>query len=378
MIRLPLPAITFWLFLGLVAGWLLHAFYQATTLPTFASRDDAATAVAQHDSPGAAAPTEVETLVEQGEYDLALKLVGEERAQSERAARKSRDMLLDSLSKLAEKSPEKAQPLLQRFLEEDVYNPMALFLLARTFFNIGQPMRALETLFDLKGFSQTVVAETDINALVDQIESQYARQLREEERFVELMQMYEFLSAHEPDNLIRFYKLAEVQSRLHHYYDALTSLNYVLYDAEMGKFAQALAKEIQQFIALDDEIQVPLKRDGEHFIVNARINGIDGARLVIDTGASVCALRPQAARQFGLTFDSDDLVTVTVAGGILNAPRIEIPTVSVGEAEVTGVQANVIEMAPGFNGDGLLGMNFLGNFKFFIDQKREILYLGSR
>ena len=377
MIRLPLPTIAIWLSLGIATGWWLHDFYQ---LPT--SQDtkinQTADAVLNTKKQEETFKDEIETLIKQDEYELIFSRLYENNNQQGANSSERQKTFIKSLSKLSTKHPDKAQQLLRRFLEEDAYNPDGLFLLAQTYFNTSQHMRALEALFDLKSFNQTTISEEDINSLIEQIESSYVNQLESDKRIGELLQLYEFLTSHDPENTRRFYKLAEIQHRLHHYYDALTSLGYVLYDSSWGKLAQDMAQEIQQSIDLDNEVQVPLQRSGKHFIVNARINGIDGARLMIDTGASLCILRPQIALQFGLPTDSDDYVTVNSVTGVINAPRIEISTMSLGDAEVRNIQANIIEMPPSLDSDGLLGMNFLNNFKFFIDQKQGILYLGSK
>ncbi len=383
MLRLPFPAIVIWLSLGIIAGWWLHVFYQSPAfpsiglnLPGLATPDSRAPTEA--DALEADSTAEIEALIAQGEYELALSRFGNTRERNQQAALKNQQTIITSLSQLSDDAPDKAQPLLRRFLEEDTYNPQGLLLLGKTYFKNGQYMRALETLFNLKSLTQAEVPEEDINSLIEQIEAEYAGQLKDNERLDGLLMLYQFLTAQDPDNTARFYKLARIQHDLRHYYDALTSLNYVLYDPTWSKLAQNMADEIQQSIDLDDAIQVPLKRVGEHFIVNARINGIDGARLMIDTGASLCVLRPQAAQQFGLPVDSDNYTILNQVAGVINAPLIEIDTLGIGDATVRTVKASVIEMTPDADKDGLLGMNFLNNFKFFIDQKREILYLGSR
>lgn len=382
MIRLPLPAITVWVAVGMTAGWWLHVFYQSPAFPEvelgFSDEPETEDAAEAGEAAAEPPPTQVETLIAQGDYELAFSRFGQTRVRNQEEAQRNQKAIITSLSELNEESPEKAQPLLRRFLEEDAYNPRGLFLLAKNHFESGQYMQALETLFNLKSFNQTEVPEEDVDLLIEQIETEYAAQLEEGERLSDLLHLYEFLTRKNPEDVALFYRLAEIQHRLHHYYDALASLNQALYDPTWGKLAQTLVEEVQQSIDLDDEVQVPLQRAGEHFVVTVQINGIDGARLMIDTGASLCVLRPQTAQQFGLPTDSDDYVTLNLVAGVFNAPRIEIGTLSVGDAAVSNVQASVIEMPPSVETDGLLGMNFLSNFKFFIDQKREILYLGSR
>ena len=380
MARLPLPAIFVWTSLGAVAGWWLHDFYDhpvdrpADTLAVQAGVDTSA--AAQGDERNST--KEISSLLERGNYQSALLRLSETIHLDETEARKNQITFISSLAKLSSEEPEKAQPILRQFLQSDAYNPRALFLLGSAYAGTGQPMKALETLFDLKRLSQAEVPMEDIDTLIGKVESAYAKQLKDNEQLGELLQLYEFLTRNDPDNIAGFYKLAEIQHRLHHYYDALSSLDYVLYDPSWGKLAQSMTEKIQKSIELEDDIQIPLQRSGNHFIVTARINGIDGARLMIDTGASLCVLRPQAAQQFGLPTESDDHITLSMTSSIFNTPRIEIDSMRIGDVELRNVKAALVEMPPGIDTDGLLGMNFLGEFNFFIDQAEEMLYLSER
>ncbi len=380
MVRLPLPAIFVWTSLGAVAGWWLHDFSNDSSdqvADATVSQTLADTGVAQG-ADGKEPIREIDSLLERGNYESALLRLNDTTYLDEGEADRDQAAFISSLAKLSSEEPEKAQPILHQFLQSDAYNPRALLLLGNTYAENGQHMKALETLFDLRRLSQAEVPMEDIDALIGKVENEYAKQLKDNEQLGELLHLYESLTRNTPDNLVAFYKLAEIQHRLHHYYDALSSLNYVLYDPLWGPLAQSMAEKIQKSIDLIGNIQIPLERSGSHFIVTARINGIDGARLLIDTGASLCVLRPQAAQQFGLPTESEDQVTLTLTSSIFNTPRIEINSMSIGDVELRNVKAAIIEMPPGTETDGLLGMNFLGEFSFFIDQTEEILYLSEK
>lgn len=363
-----------------MAGWWLHDFSNDSSdqvADATVSQTLADTGVAQG-ADGKEPIREIDSLLERGNYESALLRLNDTTYLDEGEADRDQAAFISSLAKLSSEEPEKAQPILHQFLQSDAYNPRALLLLGNTYAENGQHMKALETLFDLRRLSQAEVPMEDIDALIGKVENEYAKQLKDNEQLGELLHLYESLTRNTPDNLVAFYKLAEIQHRLHHYYDALSSLNYVLYDPLWGPLAQSMAEKIQKSIDLIGNIQIPLERSGSHFIVTARINGIDGARLLIDTGASLCVLRPQAAQQFGLPTESEDQVTLTLTSSIFNTPRIEINSMSIGDVELRNVKAAIIEMPPGTETDGLLGMNFLGEFSFFIDQTEEILYLSEK
>ena len=382
MIRLPLPAIFIWLSLGAIAGWWLHNLYH---YPENRATDSVSSPMvadtngqASEDADEKNFSPEIHTLIERGDYELALSRVNEKKRLGTTEASKDQATLISSLKKLSAEEPDKARPILKQLLDSDAYNPRAMFLLGKAYFGTGQHMRALETLFELKRLAQIEVSMEDIDLFIKKVESEYVKQLEDQEQLGELLQLYEFLTRQDPDTVARFYKLAKSQQRLNHHYDALNSLNYVLFDPLWGKLAQSMIEEIQKSIDLNDNVQIPLQRNGSHFVVIARINGIDGARMMIDTGASLCVLRPQSAHQFGLPVESEDRVVLNMVSSIFNSPRIEIDSISIGDVELRNIKATIIEMPPGSDNDGLLGMNFLSQFNFFIDQTKEILYLSSR
>jgi clan AA aspartic protease (TIGR02281 family) len=121
---------------------------------------------------------------------------------------------------------------------------------------------------------------------------------------------------------------------------------------------------------------VPLLRSGSHFLVEARPGGSQPARLLIDTGASLTMLTPEAlertaagARATGRTG------TFTTANGRIRAPIYRLDRLVVGDWQVTDLEVGVLDLDDR-GVDGLLGMNFLRHFRFFIDQDAARLRLS--
>ena len=110
-------------------------------------------------------------------------------------------------------------------------------------------------------------------------------------------------------------------------------------------------------------------RDG-HYWAEAEVNG-RWLHCLVDTGATVVALRPQDALRLGL--DPATLVydtRVNTANGQTRAARIELDHVSVADARVDHVPAMVVESglaAP------LLGMSYLGRLSGFEATPRTLI-----
>lgn len=108
---------------------------------------------------------------------------------------------------------------------------------------------------------------------------------------------------------------------------------------------------------------VTLQKDGRgHFQVEGRI---DGRRLdfLVDTGASVIALRERDAAKLGIhPAQRDYTAKISTANGVVRAARVELNRVEVGGLTVRNVTAVVLpDQALSQN---LLGMSFLSRVRW--------------
>lgn len=105
--------------------------------------------------------------------------------------------------------------------------------------------------------------------------------------------------------------------------------------------------------------RVPLARDG-HFWVRARVGHGKQAqtvRFLIDTGATLTTLSPEAARRAGIKpSPSDQPVEMRTANGTSRGRLVRLARVQVGNVMARNLQAVV---APGMGETNVLGMNFL-------------------
>lgn len=296
----------------------------------------------------------------------------------ERLTAEERNLLEINTQKLIDTDASQAQQILTSWLSKDPYDAQAMYLMAETHFKEGNYKKALDLLLALKHYPQILVPEDKIQTLIDTVSIEFTEKLKSNKQFSKLLGVYQRLITAMPDQSRYYYQQAQAQIQLNLYEEALGSLGHVLNDAVWGKLAQELAIEIQTKLDLKDEIQVPLEKEGDQFVVNAVVNGVAGIRLLLDTGASICVLQPQAAIQVGLSPEGEQDILVSLASGTTNAPSLVVDSIEIGAASLDNVLTSILEMPPGNNVDGLLGMNFLGRFKFFIDQNTSTLYLGAR
>ncbi|MBV9218771.1 MAG: TIGR02281 family clan AA aspartic protease [Methylobacteriaceae bacterium] len=97
--------------------------------------------------------------------------------------------------------------------------------------------------------------------------------------------------------------------------------------------------------------------DAGHFHAEAEIEG-HLVRMLVDTGASIVALRPEDAAAIGLRpMPSDYSMRLSTANGITTAAEVRIREIYVGGIVARDVPAVVLQ--PGLLTQSLLGMSFL-------------------
>jgi len=116
--------------------------------------------------------------------------------------------------------------------------------------------------------------------------------------------------------------------------------------------------------AASDRQSVTLAADPRgHFFMDGAVNG-NPMRFLVDTGATVVALPAADARRLGLDYRKGQPGFTNTAGGVVQAYRIKLDRVRLGDIELNAVDAVVIERGLDI---ALLGMSFLNR----VEMKRE-------
>lgn len=124
---------------------------------------------------------------------------------------------------------------------------------------------------------------------------------------------------------------------------------------------------------------VLLKKYNSHFLVDGDLNNIK-VSLLIDTGATISVITDRFFQKNKSSLSAKYLRSsfINTAGGRIEAPVYLIPIFSIKDYVVKNIEFVVIEFSEDETIDGLLGMNYLKEFKFEIDQDNEILILNPR
>jgi len=284
-----------------------------------------------------------------------------------------------------DKSVADALRLLNLYLESNYKDVDALRLKASILASKKDYKQQIEALYEAKAYAYL---ERDIENIVQDIRvrvDKFKQHLLAQQNDAELLKLFQDLVYLEPDYSPYFIELAKVQLKNNLEYEAMQSLELVLHDPLVGAQAQQLLSGISnnsdgadESVALfDDSRTIPLLRRGSHFVVEATLNNHARLSLVIDTGASLTIIKPERLHKVvdgSLGQHPEHLFNT--ANGVVKAPVLKVDSLAIGEFEVANLQVGGLALINTSGIDGLLGMNFLKHFRFFIDQENNVLRLS--
>jgi clan AA aspartic protease (TIGR02281 family) len=280
-----------------------------------------------------------------------------------------------------------AAQLLQRFLVAAYRDTEARLLLAETYYGQQDYLAAIAQLYEARGAAYRPEMLARITRRIRFVANKQAELYRKNADSRGLLALYQELTQLQPDYAAWFVELAIAQLALDDRGAAQRSLALVIYDPDVGEQAQLMLTKLQQTatvahdtepVALATEVTgIPLTRSGQHFLVAAGPGNAGSLRLLIDTGASMTMVTPGALQRQGIRYrDTGQSRVFNTANGPVRAPIYILETLSVGDWSVQQLEIGVLELGGQTGVDGLLGMNFLKHFRFFIDQNDSMLRLS--
>ncbi|MGW8311216.1 MAG: aspartyl protease family protein [Thiogranum sp.] len=279
--------------------------------------------------------------------------------------------------------------LLERYLVAEYRDVEARLLLAEAYRGAQDFTTAIDQLYQAKGHAWRPEKLERVERRILAVVADYAALLKRQGDTVGLLELYRNLTYLEPSHAPWFIGLATAQLGSGDSAAARQSLSLVTQDPQVGAQARELLERAAAVEAETDTpppaqapetetavAGIPLLRRGNHFLVEAGVGGTQSARLLIDTGASLTMLSERlldsleaGARPTGRTalFDT--------ANGRVRAPIYRLETLTVGDWQIGDIEVGMLDLNdPGV--DGLLGMNFLRHFRFYIDQSEAVLRLS--
>ncbi len=119
---------------------------------------------------------------------------------------------------------------------------------------------------------------------------------------------------------------------------------------------------------------IPLTFEQGGMWVDVVFGGKDRKKLIVDSGASAISLPFALAKELGIEPKSQDqkIVVSLADGSQVPATLKTIPSVRVGKFTVEDVECFVLDESA-VRAPALLGMSFLGKFKFEVDKEKSVL-----
>lgn len=131
--------------------------------------------------------------------------------------------------------------------------------------------------------------------------------------------------------------------------------------AKTNRSGQGTAERYTSVIVRGNKVLVPVTISFRHETVQAR--------LLLDTGASITAITPALAARLGIRPEHTRQSVGRVAdGSFITAQNTIVDYLMVGPKVKHNAEVAVLPMnGPAMGFDGLLGMNFLGDFRYHIN-----------
>ena len=121
---------------------------------------------------------------------------------------------------------------------------------------------------------------------------------------------------------------------------------------------------------------VPITQFGDQYVVEAKLSS-NPVALLIDTGASVTAVSKQYFDNLSNRYKTEYLgrFSIGTAAGSIMASMYQFQELTINHVTVQNLAVVILHMQSIANADGLLGMNFLREFDFKIDQRQSVMFI---
>ncbi len=124
---------------------------------------------------------------------------------------------------------------------------------------------------------------------------------------------------------------------------------------------------------------VPFEKQGQVVVIEAMLNGKTPAKLVVDTGASFTMISAATAKELDIDPSGNQRrLPIQTANGMIQAPLTSLESINVGGLEMKNLTAVIHDVVPNSRMAGLLGLNFLSNFRMEIDTQKGLLHLEKK
>lgn len=329
----------------------------------------------------------LDLLLQQDDYESVLQWLESSSGQPVRQQnlRQTLNRFLRQLQ--AEAQWQRSMRWLEPLLLAEPGNPLWQDLLISAHSGLEQPRQALNLLFESHAASLDPLRRQQLMRRIETLLSEQLDWHRQQTptRLTEnpqLMGLLQFALEKQPDHAAFGLMLAEVYEQSGDLEQALTQLQLLPYSESHQARVEESRIRIEDKLTLQQRALegIALQPVQGQFVVTVVFDETVALDLMIDTGASVTALSQEAVatlNQFDLLQATGHQVRVSTANGEVMSPLYQVGRIRVGDWEMQDLELLQVNLSSR-EVDGLLGMNFLGQFAFSIDQQQALLFLQSK
>jgi clan AA aspartic protease (TIGR02281 family) len=248
---------------------------------------------------------------------------------------------------------------------------------------------AIAHYYDLLRNPMSAAQQSEIELQIQQLSKTTIKQFKRNYSWDILAMFVEPLFQLEPNNRLYILSLALAYAELFQeslMENVLASLDFD--DPDAQRIRQIiLAQQVTLTSNENDEIgtafettnigrAIPLQQFGDQYVVEAKLSS-NPVALLIDTGASVTAISKQYFDNLSNRYKVNYLgrFSIGTAGGSIMASMYQFRELTINHVTVENLPVVILPMQGIENADGLLGMNFLREFDFKIDQQQSVMLI---
>jgi clan AA aspartic protease (TIGR02281 family) len=144
--------------------------------------------------------------------------------------------------------------------------------------------------------------------------------------------------------------------------------------------SEETAEEVSTETSEEVESIVRFSTSNGHMVVPVLLNESRNTSLLFDTGASITVLSTELAQSLGLVAAAGKTIRLKTVAADVKAKVATLDSITVGGLSRTDFTVAVIDLNLGTTGrfDGILGMDFLGNYTIRIDNQARRIFLSPR
>jgi clan AA aspartic protease (TIGR02281 family) len=248
---------------------------------------------------------------------------------------------------------------------------------------------AIAHYYNLLRSPMTAAQQSEIELQIEQLSKNTIEQLKRNYSWDILAMFVEPLLQLEPSNRLYILSLSLAYAELYQeglMENVLASLDFDDPDAQRIRNT-ILAQQVAPANDVVDDLDagestanlgrpIPLKQFGNQYVVEAKLSNNQVA-LLIDTGASVTAISRQYFDNLSNRYKINYLgsFNIATAGGSIMARMYQFRELTINHVTVQNLPVVILPMQGIENADGLLGMNFLREFDFKIDQRQSVMFI---